>query len=144
VICAALAWGYLLGRFCDVLSNLSPERTLFKQRMDRLNRWIAYHRFDAETAIHLREYMYATKHIQISIANRELMDLFSPKMRGEASLEVHRDLYANVAFLNGIETDCLEQVVSNEGPAAWGCCAHARLPSSSAGLWPRTLAQQRQ
>ena len=61
VICACLTFAFLLGRFCDVLSNLSPEKTLFRQRMDHLNRWISFNDFDTETAIALRTYMYTTK-----------------------------------------------------------------------------------
>ena len=111
VICAALAWGYLLGRFCDVLSNLSPEKTLFKQRMDHLNRWIFLNGFDTETAINLRTYMFATRHLQVSRSNHGLMELFSPKLRGEISLEVYQGIHEKVAFFQNIERECLEQVL---------------------------------
>jgi len=116
VICACLTFAFLLGRFCDVLSNLSPEKTLFRQRMDHLNRWISFNDFDTETAIALRTYMYTTKYIQVSRSNRELMELFSPKLRGDAALVVHRDLYRRVPFFQGIEENALETILQKLEP----------------------------
>ena len=69
----------------QVLSNLSPEVNLFRQRMDHLNRWIRANGFDRETSIELRTYLHATKHVQESRAWEYVARAFLHKCRLRAS-----------------------------------------------------------
>jgi hypothetical protein len=40
VIVGSLMWSELIGTFAAVFSNLNPERTVFRNRMDKLNRFM--------------------------------------------------------------------------------------------------------
>jgi len=72
--------------------------------------------FDAEQSIKLRMYLYRTKHLQIFESNRELFDLFSPKMRGDIYLKVNDVLTRTIHFFQGIELECLVNLMEKLQP----------------------------
>ena len=81
VVASCLLMSQIIASFCDVLSNLNPENTAFRQRMDQLNRYCRTHRLASSTRRDLREYLIRAKHVQAGDGERYLMMLMSPKMQ---------------------------------------------------------------
>ena len=110
VIASALIWTMVIGNFVDVLANMNPEESRFKQRMDKLNRYCRQHRLDGDTRRRLREFMYRTRRKDIDDDDRQLILSMSPKLQGELELQVNGRWLASVSFLQGIEPDCLLRI----------------------------------
>lgn len=94
VVASALVWSQIIASFCDVLCNLNPEASAFRQRMDHLNRYCRNSKFDTDTRRRLREYLFRARQVQVEESQHELMLLMSPKLQGELSLQVCRTLLA--------------------------------------------------
>lgn len=92
--------------FCDVLSNLNPENTAFRNRMDHLNRYCRANRLASVTRRELREYLIRAKHVQVGESQKELVRLMSPKLQGELSLQINGPWLTSVRFLRKIEMAC--------------------------------------
>ena len=110
VIGSCLLLSQIVASFCEVLANLNPERTAFRNNMDHLNRYCRSNRLDTPTRRRLREYLYRAKHLQVHNSNRKLMLLMSPKLQGELSLQVNGPWLINVSFLRGAELTCVVRV----------------------------------
>jgi hypothetical protein len=109
-ILSAFLWSQIIASFCDVFSNLNPEHAAFRQRMDRLNKYCRESRLDSATRRRLREYLYRSKHVQEQDSTRELVDLMSPKLQGELSLQVNGPWLINVRFLQQVEAACCVEI----------------------------------
>ncbi len=105
-IASCLLMSQIIASFCDVLTNMNPENTQFRNNMDHLNRYCRMNKLAHATRRSLREYLYRAKHIQIGHSQRELVLLMSPKLQGELSLQVNGPWLTHVSFLKGIEVQC--------------------------------------
>lgn len=110
VVGACLLSSQIVAAFCDVMSNLSPENTTFRNRMDQLNRYCRDKKLATKERRQLRDYLFRTKSVQFRESQRELMDHLSPKLKGELSLQVNGPWLTLVPFLRRVETECSVRV----------------------------------
>ncbi len=110
VICAALLWTYVIANFVDTLANMNPQASLFRHRMDNLNRYCRHHHLDKSTRLRLREYMYRAHRSHIEDDQRKLIQMMSPKLQAELQLQVNGRWLASVPFLQGAEEQCLLRI----------------------------------
>ena len=129
-IFACLLMSRIVASFCDVLSNLNPEHSAFRQRMDQLNRYCREKRLERHTRRQLREYLYRVKHVQTGNSQRELMRIMSPKLQGVLSLHVNGSWIPTVAFLRPLKT---------RPGAEIGCCVRIALSLTPAVYIPTEL-----
>ena len=106
VVASCLLMSQIIASFCDVLSNMNPENTAFRNRMDHLNRYCRANRLASTTRRELREYLIRAKHVQIGESQRQLMLLMSPKLQGELSLQINGPWLTTIRFLRKIEVGC--------------------------------------
>lgn len=106
VIAACLLSSQIIASFCDVVSNLNPEGTAYKTRMDALNRYCRTNKLHYTVRRQLREYLLRAKRVQVAEAQRELLEHMSPKLQGELALQVSGTWITQVPFLRRVETDC--------------------------------------
>lgn len=116
VVTSCLLMSNIIASFCDVLANLNPEHTLFRNQMDSLNRYCRQNKLKTELRKSLREYLYRTKHVMMGNAQRELMLLLSPKLQGELSLQINGPWLTRVPFLRQVETGAVVQIALNLEP----------------------------
>ena len=109
-ICSCMLSSQIIASFCDVLSNLNPDNTTFRNRMDHLNRFGRQKKLSHDARRRLREYLIRTKNVQSGESQRELISLMSPKLQGELSLQVSGPWLLTVPFLKNAETQCAVQI----------------------------------
>jgi hypothetical protein len=110
VVTSCLLMSNIIASFCDVLANLNPEHTVFRNQMDSLNRYCRTNKLNPQLRRNLREYLFRTKHVMMGNSQRELMLLLSPKLQGELSLQINGPWLTRVAFLRHVETGAVVQI----------------------------------
>lgn len=115
-VCAALLWSHIIGTFASVLSSLDPEGSLFKQRMDALNRFCRDHSLDQHTRYHLRQYLIETRQIQVAEANQTLLELFTPQLQGNIAYQINKSWMGRIPFLRNVERECWIQLAMEMKP----------------------------
>lgn len=110
VILSALLWSQIIGSFCDVITNMRPEETAFHQRMDSLNRYCRLNGFDTPTRRRLREFLLRTRAVQAADSQRDLLNVMSPKIRGEIALQVSGPWLTRIPFLKAVEIECMANI----------------------------------
>ena len=110
VVLSCLLMSQIIASFCDVLSNMNPENTAFRNRMDHLNRYCRANQLATVTRRELREYLIRAKHVQVGDSQRELVMLMSPKLQGELSLQINGPWLTSVQMLRRIEMGCIVRI----------------------------------
>lgn len=73
VVASCLLMSQIIASFCDVLANMNPENTAFRNRMDHLNRYCRANSLATTTRRELREYLIRAKHVQVRPPDRPSM-----------------------------------------------------------------------
>ena len=116
MLTGGMLWGHVIGTFCGVVATMSPQTTEFNRRMDDLNRYCGLHHLPPDVRRRLREYLHQTKHLQISHASKELIELLSPALQGEVTWLVHKPWLSRVTFFQGAEPEFLVQIALSLSP----------------------------
>ena len=101
MLMAGFAWGNVVAGFVNVVSNLNPERTEFRQTMDELNGFMYEERLPIELQRRLREYFHQTLHLRKTAKQSALMETMSPSLQAEVSWRVNRKWLDRIWFLRG-------------------------------------------
>ena len=119
VIFSCLLSSQIVASFCDIVSNLNPENAVFRNRMDHLNRYCREKKLGVMVRRELREYLLRTKNVQVGESQRELMQLMSPKLQGELSLQINGPWLTMVPFLRKVETGCSVAIAMSLRPRVY-------------------------
>ena len=69
----------------DIVINIQPERKMFRNALDSLNRFLHLHNMphdNPQLCIQVREYFQLSMHLHRERANASLYELMSPKLQG--------------------------------------------------------------
>eukprot|EP00966_Prymnesium_polylepis_P260249 6011904-Prymnesium_polylepis.1 len=113
VIIGSLMWSELIGTFAAVFSNLNPERTVFRNRMDKLNRFMSKKGIDTKFQEELREYFINSRLMQNEESYAELLHFLSPGLQGRLSMELMLHVLDQVPFFQGVERGVICQIALN-------------------------------
>ena len=119
VVLGALLWGYVVGTFVSVISNMSPDITWFKLTLDNLNRFCSIYQLPQEMRVRLREYFQMSRHIHRGQERNKLMSLMSPSLQGEVSMHISHRWIRSVRFLRGAENDFIILLATSLQPAVF-------------------------
>lgn len=84
----SLLFAYLVGSFCGLAANLSPEVMRFRQDLTDLNKFLTAHHVPAALRYQLREYLHQTVYLRRNATGNRLLSEMAPKLRNEVSLSV--------------------------------------------------------
>ena len=115
----ALMWGYVVGVFVIVLSNLNPDVQWYRSTLDQLNHFMAISQLPHEMRYRLREFFQQSKHIHRGEQRKQLLRLMSPSLQGEVSMQLNKSWIWTVPFLNDAENDFTVLVSSHMLPAVF-------------------------
>ena len=90
MLCSGMIWGYLIGTFCNLASNLSPSVKAFRAELSQLNTFMTNHRLPRETRFRLREYLHESIHLRLTEERNFIFQRLSPAMQGEISVLVNQ------------------------------------------------------
>ena len=113
VIIGSLMWSELIGTFAATFSNLNPERTVFRNRMDKLNRFMIKKGIDKKFQEELREYFINSRLMQNEESYGELLHFLSPGLQGRLSMELMLYVLDQVPFFRGVERGLICQIALN-------------------------------
>ena len=123
----SLLFAYLVGSFCGVAANLSPDMVRFRQDLTDLNKFLAANSIPSSLRYQLREYMHQTVYLRRNAtANRLLTDL-APRLRNEVALTINEKWLEKVELIND---DCEEGLVLRHAVRPH----HGRRHASSHGV----------
>jgi hypothetical protein len=88
IICGAYFWAYVVGSFCNIVSNPDPHGVAFKQRIDSVNFMLKDQNCSMALNKRLRAYMNPTAHLHRLKEYDELRSLFSPQLQREIAMEL--------------------------------------------------------
>jgi len=88
IICGAYFWAYVVGSFCNIVSNPDPHSVAFKQRIDSVNFMLKDQNCSMALNKRLRAYMNPTAHLHRLKEYDELRSLFSPQLQREIAMEL--------------------------------------------------------
>lgn len=112
VFLGAILWTQVLAQFCDVATNSNPAETHFRQTLDDFNTFCAIHDVPKEMQLRMREYLHATKRVQLRQATSHAIETLSPAMQVEVILFVNRNWLRRIWFLTGADEPCIVQIAT--------------------------------
>lgn len=102
LVVGALGWAYVTGKIVDIIVNANPDQTDFKNRMDDLNRYIAFYDLKPDVAQQLREYFYETKMTKAAEARRAIVSEMSSELQEQVCDLINRQWLDTVPFFRGM------------------------------------------
>ena len=108
MLIGSLLFAYLVGSFCGLAGNLSPDVMRFRQDLTDLNKFLSTANIPNSLRYELREYMHHGQALRRAQTAKRLLGDFAPKLRNEVALQLNEKWLRRVALLNN---ECEDGVV---------------------------------
>ena len=108
MLIGSLLFAYLVGSFCGLAANLSPDVMRFRQDLTDLNKFLSTANIPNSLRYELREYMHHGQALRRAQTAKRLLGDFAPKLRNEVALQLNEKWLRRVALLNN---ECEDGVV---------------------------------
>ena len=108
MLTGSLLYAYLVGSFCGLAANLSPDVLRFRQDLTDLNKFLSAHRVPAGLAYQLREYMHQTLYLRHAATGNRMLTQLASKLRNEVALTIHEKWLFKIELLH---EDCEEGLI---------------------------------
>ena len=108
MLIGSLLFAYLVGSFCGLAANLSPDTVRFRQDLTDLNKFLTANSIPAVLRYQLREYMHQTLHLRHAATGTRLLGDLAPRLRNEVALKIHERWLAKIDLIN---EECEEGLV---------------------------------
>jgi hypothetical protein len=119
MIIGAVMWTWILSQFCDLAANSDPQEIQFKQQLDELNQFMVVNCLPNDQRARLREYVFHTRHLQVTRADATVLERLSPSLQTEVTMTCYRSIINALWFLKGGEDMCLVQLVMHLRPSVY-------------------------
>lgn len=110
MLAGGMVWGMVIATFCGVIASMDPKGTEFRKTMDDLNSFMALQGLPNDMRIQLREYFHQTRHLQVSRANKALIENMSPMLQGQVVWKINERWLRHVWFLRAAEDKFMVQL----------------------------------
>jgi len=88
----AFQWAYVTGKVVDIICNLNPDRTAFRNGLDQLNDYCRFHGLSSNISIELREYYYSKREWYRAQARSHVAEGFAPSLAEKVIWESSREV----------------------------------------------------
>jgi hypothetical protein len=105
-------YAYVIGDVSTLIANIDARQTLFRQKMDAVNQYMAYHDLPHELRQRVRrscEYYWSCNH---GMGVTGLLNDVSPPLRTEIALYLNRDIIEKVPLFKGCSIAFIESLVT--------------------------------
>eukprot|EP00325_Prymnesiales_sp_UTEX-LB-985_P022207 CAMPEP_0174726532 /NCGR_PEP_ID=MMETSP1094-20130205/47993_1 /TAXON_ID=156173 /ORGANISM="Chrysochromulina brevifilum, Strain UTEX LB 985" /LENGTH=359 /DNA_ID=CAMNT_0015928129 /DNA_START=131 /DNA_END=1206 /DNA_ORIENTATION=- len=109
MLIGSLVFAYLVGSFCGLAANLSPDVVSFRQDLTDLNRFLKLNAIPTSLRYRLREYMHQTVFLRRAATGNRLLSELAPKLRNEAALCFNGKWLQKIPLLTG--STCEEEAI---------------------------------
>lgn len=108
----AIAWAFIIGSACGVISNMNPLRMIYEQEMDALNVMLEEEKhLGPNLKSQLRQYVRDKQKHHMLQRSRGISEEFSPDLRGELTMEISTGRAIRcVWYLQNLDGWCLVEV----------------------------------
>ena len=89
MLTAGALWGYLIGTFCNLAAEASPQEKIFKGELTSLNSFMSKNHIRPELQFRLREYLFEKRSVNDSEVRKRLLSRLSPSMKLEVVWAIH-------------------------------------------------------
>lgn len=96
----SLLFAYLVGSFCGLAANLSPEVVKFRQDLTDLNKFLAANHIPSTLRYQLREYLHQTVYLRRNATGNRLLSEMAPKLRNEVALTINEKSLLKIDLLS--------------------------------------------
>jgi len=93
-------WGYLIGTFCSLASQMTPQEAQFKEELSSLNTFMAENHIPREAQFRLREYLFQGKKLNDLEVRKRLIAKLSPSMQLQVSWQMNAHWVHMVWYLS--------------------------------------------
>ena len=103
MLSGSLLFAYLVGSFCGLAANLSPDIVRFRQDLTDLNKFLTANAIPPGLRYQLREYMHQTLHLRTAATGNRLLSGCASRLRNEVALTVNERWLNKIELLNECE-----------------------------------------
>ena len=96
----SLLFAYLVGSFCSIAANVSPETSRFRQDLTDLNKFLNANHIPTALRYQLREYMHHTVYLRRNAMGNRLLSALAPKLRNEVALTINAKCALGIAHMD--------------------------------------------
>jgi len=101
MLSGSLLFAYLVGSFCGLAANLSPDTMQFRQDLTELNRFLVVNCIPKKLRIELREYMHQSLALRRVATGNRLLSTLAPKLRNEVAWKINKQWLQSIDLING-------------------------------------------
>jgi len=100
MLVGGMLWGHLIGTFCGIAAQLSPDLRIFRDHLSGLNAFMRNHSLPHAMRFKLREYMHQSVHLMHAKRDNDVLRYLSRQMQLEVAWFVHRVWLERVWYLD--------------------------------------------
>jgi len=98
VLTAGVAWAYILGQVCAIVTDITEESIRWRKQMHQLNTMTKEHRFPQELGTRLRSYFVHNRTLSLFMVQQKLLENMSPQLQAEVCTELNLRWMNRVPF----------------------------------------------
>jgi len=114
MLCLALwgatIWANVIGNFCAGVSNIDPDRNVFRQQITRLNQLMRARHLPQSMRQRVREYFIESQPLRVGVQNSAMYHVLSPTLQGEVVLQSNEQWLRCVWFLRDADRNFMVQL----------------------------------
>ena len=103
MLSGSLLFAYLVGSFCGLAANLSPDVVNFRQDLTDLNKFLAANSIPPTLCYQLREYMHHTVFLRRAATGSRLLSDLAPRLRNQVALTINEKWLQKLDLLQHCE-----------------------------------------
>jgi len=100
MLLGSLLFAYLVGSFCGLAANLSPDTVRFRQDLTDLNKFLTANAIPTSLRYELREYMHQAVALRRAATGNRLLGGLAPKLRNEVALTINEKWLEKIDLIN--------------------------------------------
>ncbi|MCB1141833.1 MAG: cyclic nucleotide-binding domain-containing protein [Leptospiraceae bacterium] len=115
-ILGAGMYGYIIGNIANLIANIDYAKTIFAERMDRIDTFLKYRKIPIELQEQIYEYYNFLWENKKGYDESSLMDDLPGSLRMKVSLFLHRSIFEKIPLFKNATEDLISDIVVNLKP----------------------------
>lgn len=112
-----ITWAYVIGAACGVLAKANPQKNMFEQIMDALNRMLNQNQVETGVRVRAREFLREARHHNFLLGMQDLTSIFSHELRAELTEELATGTaLRQIKYLEDAPPMCVQEIAQQFEP----------------------------
>lgn len=106
-------YGYVIGNISTVIANIDTAKTLYREKMERINTFLKYRRIPSSLSNRINDYYDYLWETRRGYDETSVVDELPYSLRVQVVLELHREIISKVPIFAGASQAFIREIILN-------------------------------